>query len=32
VVEPLDAFADAEREWRRRWRLPAEAERAAGRP
>ncbi len=23
VVEPLDAFADAERAWRRRWRLPA---------
>lgn len=22
VVAPLDAFADAEREWRRRWRLP----------
>lgn len=22
VVEPLDAFADAERAWRRRWRLP----------
>ncbi|MDX1621174.1 MAG: hypothetical protein R3320_09300 [Nitriliruptorales bacterium] len=22
VVSPLDAFADAEREWRRRWRLP----------
>lgn len=24
VVAPLDAFADAEREWRRRWRLPRE--------
>lgn len=22
VIEPLDAFADAEREWRRRWRVP----------
>lgn len=22
VIEPLDAFADAEREWRRRWKLP----------
>lgn len=22
VVAPLDAFADAEREWRRRWKLP----------
>lgn len=22
VVEPLDAFADAERAWRRRWRVP----------
>lgn len=24
VVAPLDAFADAERAWRRRWRLPRE--------
>jgi predicted pyridoxine 5'-phosphate oxidase superfamily flavin-nucleotide-binding protein len=24
VIEPLDAFADAEREFRRRWRLPRE--------
>jgi hypothetical protein len=24
VIEPLDVFADAEREWRRRWRLPRE--------
>ena len=24
VVDPLDAFADAERAWRREWRLPAE--------
>jgi hypothetical protein len=24
VIEPLDAFADAEREWRRRWKLPRE--------
>lgn len=23
VVDPLDAFADAERAWRRRWRLPS---------
>lgn len=23
VVAPLDAFADAERTWRRRWRVPA---------
>ncbi len=22
VIDPLDTFADAEREWRRRWRLP----------
>jgi hypothetical protein len=22
VIDPLDAFATAEREWRRRWRLP----------
>jgi hypothetical protein len=22
VIDPLDAFADAEREWRRRWRPP----------
>ncbi len=24
VIDPLDTFADAEREWRRRWRLPRE--------
>lgn len=24
VIDPLDSFADAEREWRRRWRLPRE--------
>ena len=24
VIEPLDKFADAEREWRRRWRPPRE--------
>ena len=24
VIEPLDTFADAERAWRRRWRLPRE--------
>lgn len=24
VIEPLDAFADAERAWRRRWRVPRE--------
>lgn len=24
VIDPLDAFADAERAWRRRWRLPRE--------
>lgn len=24
VIAPLDAFADAEREWRGRWRLPRE--------
>ncbi len=24
VIEPLDVFADAERAWRRRWRLPRE--------
>ena len=24
VIEPLDTFADAERSWRRRWRLPKE--------
>lgn len=24
VIAPLDAFADAERTWRRRWRLPRE--------
>lgn len=24
VVAPLDAFADAERAWRRRWRIPRE--------
>ena len=24
VIEPLDTFADAERSWRRRWRLPRE--------
>jgi hypothetical protein len=24
VIEPLDTFADAEREWRRRWKLPRE--------
>lgn len=24
VIDPLDAFADAEREWRRRWRPPRE--------
>jgi hypothetical protein len=24
VIDPLDVFADAEREWRRRWRLPRE--------
>lgn len=24
VVEPLDRFADAERAWRRRWRIPRE--------
>lgn len=24
VVAPLDAFADAERAWRRRWRMPRE--------
>ena len=22
VIDPLDVFADAEKEWRRRWRLP----------
>jgi hypothetical protein len=22
VIDPLDRFADAERQWRRRWRLP----------
>ncbi len=27
VVAPLDAFADAERAWRRRWRLPRERDR-----
>lgn len=26
VVDPLDAFADAERAWRRRWRVPASQE------
>lgn len=24
VIEPLDVFADAERAWRRRWKLPRE--------
>jgi hypothetical protein len=24
VIDPLDVFADAEREWRRRWRPPRE--------
>ncbi len=24
VIDPLDTFADAERAWRRRWRLPRE--------
>ena len=24
VIEPLDSFADAERAWRRRWKLPRE--------
>lgn len=27
VVEPLDVFADAEKAWRRRWRLPKTRER-----
>lgn len=27
VVEPLDAFADAERAWRQHWRLPSEDDR-----
>jgi hypothetical protein len=31
VVDPLDAFADAERAWRRRWRVPAESDREADR-
>jgi hypothetical protein len=22
VIDPLDVFADAEKAWRRRWRLP----------
>jgi hypothetical protein len=24
VIDPLDVFADAERAWRRRWRMPRE--------
>lgn len=28
VIEPLDVFADAERAWRRHWKLPREAGRA----
>lgn len=27
IIDPLDAFADAEGEWRRRWKLPADHER-----
>ncbi|MDP9022682.1 MAG: hypothetical protein M3N57_08295 [Actinomycetota bacterium] len=30
VIESLDAFADAERAWRRRWRPPAERDTATG--
>lgn len=32
VVAPLDAFADAERAWRRRWRVPERREAASDRP
>lgn len=32
VVAPLDAFADAERAWRRRWRVPDRREAASDRP
>lgn len=28
VIDPLDAFADAERGWRRRWRLPRDRQAA----
>lgn len=31
VVAPLDAFVDAERAWRRRWRVPDRREAASGR-
>lgn len=31
VVAPLDAFADAERAWRRRWRVPDRREAASDR-
>ncbi|MEX0869299.1 MAG: hypothetical protein WD011_06470 [Nitriliruptoraceae bacterium] len=30
VIEPLDVFADAERAWRRHWRLPRHREPAVG--
>lgn len=31
IIDPLDAFADAEAAWRRRWRLPADHERTVQR-
>lgn len=31
IVDPLDVFADAEAEWRRRWRLPSDRDRPSDR-